>query len=150
MAGAFGRITFQNDVKLLQREIADADGTRMKRLADRYRRAVETDLMTMAESAGLECDRRGVVEEIRASGLRFSAGGEADRGDPRKREPGAPGRGYGGLPGTGSGNLEPGGKRPRGWAGAAQKGQPGDRKSENKDRRVLWSGRRTDPDRSGG
>ena len=55
MAGAFGRITFQNDVKLLQREIADADGTRMKRLADRYRRAVETDLMTMAESAGLEC-----------------------------------------------------------------------------------------------
>ena len=52
MAGAFGRITFQNDVKLLQREIADADGTRMKRLADSYRRAVETDLMTMAESAG--------------------------------------------------------------------------------------------------
>ena len=53
MAGAFGRITFQNDVKLLQREIADADGTRMKRLADSYRRAVETDLMTMAESACL-------------------------------------------------------------------------------------------------
>ena len=126
MAGAFGRITFQNDVKLLQREIADADGTRMKRLADSYRRAVETDLMTMAESAGLECRQA------------------------EKREPGAPGRGYGGLPGTGSGNLEPGGKRPRGWAGAAQKGQPGDRKSENKDRRVLWSGRMTDPDRSGG
>ena len=48
MAGAFGRITFQNDVKLLQREIADADGTRMKRLADSYRRAVETDLMTLS------------------------------------------------------------------------------------------------------
>ena len=64
MAGAFGRITFQNDVKLLQREIADADGTRMKRLADRYRRAVETDLMTMAESAGLECRQaEAVVEE---------------------------------------------------------------------------------------
>lgn len=150
--GAFGRITFQNDVKLLQREIADADGTRMKRLADSYRRAVETDLMTMAESAGLECRQAEAVveEDPERPGLRFSAGGEADRGDPRKREPGAPGRGYGGLPGTGSGNLEPGGKRPRGWAGAAQKGQPGDRKSENKDRRVLWSGRRTDPDRSGG
>lgn len=64
MAGAFGRITFQNDVKLLQREIADADGTRMKRLADSYRRAVETDLMTMAESAGLECRQaEAVVEE---------------------------------------------------------------------------------------
>ena len=43
MAGAFGRITFQNDVKLLQREIADADGTRMKRLADSYRRAVDPE-----------------------------------------------------------------------------------------------------------
>lgn len=51
-------------MKLLQREIADADGTRMKRLADRYRRAVETDLMTMAESAGLECRQaEAVVEE---------------------------------------------------------------------------------------
>ena len=63
MAGAFGRITFQNDVKLLQREIADADGTRMKRLADSYRRAVETDLMTMAESAGLECRQAETVVE---------------------------------------------------------------------------------------
>ena len=65
MAGAFGRITFQNDVKLLQREIADADGTRMKRLADSYRRAVETDLMTMAESAGLECRQAEAVVEVK-------------------------------------------------------------------------------------
>lgn len=36
----------------------------MKRLADSYRRAVETDLMTMAESAGLECRQaEAVVEE---------------------------------------------------------------------------------------
>lgn len=71
MAGAFGRITFQNDVKLLQREIADADGMRMKRLADSYRRAVETDLMTMAESAGLECRRAeaAVVEDPESPGF---------------------------------------------------------------------------------
>lgn len=151
MAGAFGRITFQNDVKLLQREIADADGTRMKRLADSYRRAVETDLMTMAESAGLECRQAEAVVEEDPERPGFGSVLEVKLivGSPEAGA-GAPGRGYGGLPGTGSGNLEPGGKRPRGWAGAAQKGQPGDRKSENKDRRVLWSGRRTDPDRSGG
>ena len=141
MAGAFGRITFQNDVKLLQREIADADGTRMKRLADSYRRAVETDLMTMAESAGLECRQAEAVVEEDPERPGFGSVLEV------KLIVGIPGSG---IPGTGSGNLEPGGKRPRGWAGAAQKGQPGDRKSENKDRRVLWSGRRTDPDRSGG
>ena len=34
-----------------------------KRLADSYRRAVETDLMTMAESAGLECRQAETVVE---------------------------------------------------------------------------------------
>lgn len=152
MAGAFGRITFQNDVKLLQREIADADGTRMKRLADRYRRAVETDLMTMAESAGLECRQAEAVVEEDPERPGFGSVLEVKLivGIPGSGDPGPLEGDTEAFRGPGSGNLEPGGKRPRGWAGAAQKGQPGDRKSENKDRRVLWSGRRTDPDRSGG
>lgn len=90
MAGAFGRITFQNDVKLLQREIADADGTRMKQAGGQ----VPAGGGNRSYDHGGEC--RSGMQTGRgsggggsgASGLRFSAGGEADRGDPRKRDPG--------------------------------------------------------------
>ena len=49
MAGIFERITFQNDAKLLKRELEDAEQERISRLADGYRQAVELDLKTMAE-----------------------------------------------------------------------------------------------------
>ena len=55
VAGAFERLTFQTDVKLLVREIEDADGERMNRLVESFETAVETDIRTMAESADLEC-----------------------------------------------------------------------------------------------
>lgn len=49
MAGVFERITFQNDAKLLQRELKDVSETRLSRLVDGYRQAVELDIKTMAE-----------------------------------------------------------------------------------------------------
>lgn len=55
MAGVFERLTFRNDVKLLQKEIADTDGKRLSRLVDGYQEAVETDLRTMAEGISVEC-----------------------------------------------------------------------------------------------
>lgn len=55
MAGAFERITFQNDAKLLKREIEDAEQTRMSRLMDGYGQAVEVDLKTMAAGFQVIC-----------------------------------------------------------------------------------------------
>ena len=55
MAGIFERLTFQNDAKLLQKEIEDADGKRISKLIDGYREMVETDLRTMAEGISVEC-----------------------------------------------------------------------------------------------
>lgn len=55
IAGAFERLTFQNDVKLLQRELADMDGERLSRMMESYREAVETDLATMAEGLSVRC-----------------------------------------------------------------------------------------------
>lgn len=63
MAGAFEKITFQNDVKLLKRELEEADGERLLRLADGYREAVELDLRTMAEGIGVECRSVSAVME---------------------------------------------------------------------------------------
>lgn len=62
-AGIFERITFQNDAKLLKREIKDADGKRLAALADGYQKAIETDLMTMSEGVYLECIRAEVSLE---------------------------------------------------------------------------------------
>jgi len=62
MAGAFERITFQNDARLLQKEIEDADGRRLSGLMESYKKAVETDLKVMAEGLSVEC--RSVVAEI--------------------------------------------------------------------------------------
>lgn len=62
-AGIFERITFQNDARLLRREIEDADGKRLAALADGYQKAMETDLTTMSEGVYLECVDAGVVLE---------------------------------------------------------------------------------------
>ncbi len=54
-AGLFERITFQNDAKLLQREITDTDGKRLGALTESYKEAIETELKIIAEGTGLEC-----------------------------------------------------------------------------------------------
>lgn len=55
VAEAFERLTFQNDAKLLKREIEDADGKRMERLVAAYEDAVENDIATMAEGVEIQC-----------------------------------------------------------------------------------------------
>ena len=55
MAGAFERITFQTDARLLKKEIEDADGARMQRLILQYTTALEQELRVMAESVDAEC-----------------------------------------------------------------------------------------------
>lgn len=56
LAAAFGRITFQNDVRLLRRELEAAGEQKARQLADSYQRAVEMDLAAMAEGSGLRCE----------------------------------------------------------------------------------------------
>ena len=55
MAGVFERITFQNDAKLLKREIMEAEEVRLKKFTESFQAAVELDLKTMAEGSGLVC-----------------------------------------------------------------------------------------------
>ncbi len=55
VAGAFERITFQNDVRLLREELDGADEKRAEKMLSGYREAVELDTAAMAESAGLRC-----------------------------------------------------------------------------------------------
>ncbi len=55
MAGAFERITFQTDARLLKKEIEDADGARMQRLILQYTTALEQELRVMAEAVDAEC-----------------------------------------------------------------------------------------------
>lgn len=55
IAGAFERITFQNDAALLKKEIGDIDGRRMERLADQYEEAMERDIMDMADGTAVLC-----------------------------------------------------------------------------------------------
>ncbi len=68
IAGVFERITFQNDVKLLKKEIKDADGRRLSRLMDSYRKAVETDLQIMAEGYDIECLTVAAVIDMDGNG----------------------------------------------------------------------------------
>lgn len=63
VAGAFERITFQNDAALLRKEIDDADGKRMERLADQYEEAIENDIMNMAGGNAVLCKEVQVVLE---------------------------------------------------------------------------------------
>lgn len=73
MAGAFERITFQNDAKLLKREIEDAEQTRMSRLMDGYGQAVEVDLRTMAEGFRVICSEVKVELEKDSGSDRFGS-----------------------------------------------------------------------------
>ncbi len=55
MAGAFERITFQTDARLLKKEIEDLDGARFEQLAVNYKKVVGEELRTMAEREGFTC-----------------------------------------------------------------------------------------------
>ena len=49
IAGLFERLTFQNEVQLLRKELQSVDGERIGRMMDGYQSAVENDLRVMAE-----------------------------------------------------------------------------------------------------
>ena len=55
VAEAFSRMTFQNEAKILKREIEDIDGARMTKLVEHYADAIELDLERMAKELGWEC-----------------------------------------------------------------------------------------------
>lgn len=55
VAEAFSRLTFQNEAKILKREIEDIDGARMTKLVEHYADAIESDLERMAEDQECEC-----------------------------------------------------------------------------------------------
>ena len=61
-AEAFSRLTFQNEARVLKREIEDVDGARMEKLMDRYRETIENELRRMVEELGGEC--RSVVVQL--------------------------------------------------------------------------------------
>lgn len=56
MAGIFEKITFENDVRTLKEELGAADERRIREFYGRYRAAAETDIRSMAEQDGLECE----------------------------------------------------------------------------------------------
>ena len=63
MVGAFERITFQTDAKLLKKEIEDADEARMQKLILQYEAVLEQELRTMAEAVEADCDEVVLVME---------------------------------------------------------------------------------------
>ncbi len=71
MAGAFERITFRTDAKLLQKEIEDADGARMEQLVERYEAVLKQDLLTMAEDVQAECMAVELVMETDMENMEF-------------------------------------------------------------------------------
>ena len=88
MAGAFERITFQTDARLLKKEIEDLDGTRIQRLIGQYEMTLEQELRRMAESVEAECMDVQVVMEtdpdqekfgrLRAVDMTFDWKGDSD------------------------------------------------------------------------
>ena len=64
MAGIFERITFQNEVSLLRREMEDLDGKQMYRLIEAYMEIAEENIRRLAVEQDLEC--RSVEIEIEA------------------------------------------------------------------------------------
>lgn len=88
MAGAFERITFQTDARLLKKEIEDLDGTRIQRLISQYEMTLEQELRRMAESVEAECMDVQVVMEtdpdqekfgrLRAVDMTFDWKGDSD------------------------------------------------------------------------
>lgn len=89
MAGAFERITFQTDAKLLKKEIADEDGARMQKLILQYEEVLKQELRTMAATVDAECvDVELVMEanpehaefgQLKAMNLIFSVEKQAGR-----------------------------------------------------------------------
>ncbi|MBQ7796091.1 MAG: stage III sporulation protein AF [Lachnospiraceae bacterium] len=71
MAERFEKLTFQNDAKLLKREIEDADGRRMAQLIASYEEAVETDMRMMAEGMDVRCLEVEVVLDESLEGGTF-------------------------------------------------------------------------------
>lgn len=61
IAGLFERLTFQNEVQLLRKELQSVDGERIGRMMDGYQSAVENDLRVMADTGTLECRTAEVV-----------------------------------------------------------------------------------------
>ena len=55
LAGTFEKISFGNDVRTLKEELGDADGKRIGRFYEQYRRALEADIAEMVEETPLEC-----------------------------------------------------------------------------------------------
>lgn len=71
VAEAFSRLTFQNDAKMLRREIEDAEGARMEKLVEQYRDAIEMDIRRMAEEVGVECRNVEIVVDEEMDGGTF-------------------------------------------------------------------------------
>ena len=142
----------QNDVKLLQREIADADRDPDEAAGGQVPAGGGNGSYDHGGEcrSGMQTGRGSGGGGSGASGLRFSAGGEADRGDPRKREPGPLEGDTEAFRGQGAEtwSREENGRE----AGLEQRRRANREIGNLKTRigRVLWSGRRTDPDRSGG
>ncbi len=55
MAGAFERMTFQTDARLLKKEIEDMDGARMQSLIRQYETILEQELRMMSGAIDAEC-----------------------------------------------------------------------------------------------
>lgn len=81
MAGLFEKITFENDARALKEELGAADERRIAEFYERYRAAVESDIMSMAESDGLECVSVSVqaAESGNVSHVKLVVRGEQNR-----------------------------------------------------------------------
>ncbi len=73
LAGSFEKLTFQNDVKLLQKELEDAQGDRLRRLLESYQKAVENDLARMAEGSCVECLFAEAILDMEPESERFGS-----------------------------------------------------------------------------
>lgn len=73
MAGAYERITFRNDVRLLQAELADIDGQRLARVFKSYCEAVELDIASMTEGYGVTCLEVSAVLDENSGSENFGA-----------------------------------------------------------------------------
>lgn len=55
LAGTFEKLSFENDVKTLKEELEDADGQRISRFYEQYRKMMENDIRKTVEETSLEC-----------------------------------------------------------------------------------------------
>ena len=71
MEEAFARLTFQNDAKMLRREIERVDERQMKQLIERYQETIETEVKQIAEGMHMTCNAVEVEIENRVSESEF-------------------------------------------------------------------------------